>query len=137
MSINAAEACERIRGASWIIAAADARLLQEWAPAEPPTGLRIAGFAHSVAKFVKSIAPDDLRKLMEAAEACLIDGDETVRKAMATCFFEPLQLDAEQRLYDFAALEPFMGPASRDCCRAIARFRGSGSRGYVGRQEVA
>lgn len=120
MPITTEQACERFRNASWIVAVADSRLVQEWG-GEPVAGLRVAGFAQTLAKHIACFRPEDLQLVLSAAESCLAEGDEATRCTLRTCFFGSLRSLAEQGAFDPGAIEPLLGAASAACWQESAR----------------
>lgn len=71
-------------------------------------------------------APLDMAAIFGLIEALLVDGDEQVSTAAATCFLEDLLNNADAGQIDYDWFMPWLGPASRRYCDAWDDFSNSG-----------
>lgn len=84
----------------------------------------VAAFSDYVAEQINHGERDNLKTIFDLIEEMITEGDQDVQDVVATCFLENLiNLASANKLYspDFV---PFLGPNSREYCKAWDRFTG-------------
>jgi hypothetical protein len=95
----------------------------EWGDEVPGLCSEFSELSDFVIAKLQSGATDGLRVLLETVERLMVEGDEEVKDAAATCFLENLMNATPDRISP-AAVVPLLGPESRNFCRAWDRFCG-------------
>ena len=97
--------------------------LNYWQREQAGLCLDIAEFAHFVIDLIKGRQTEDLPGIFDIIEELMVDGDENVRTAVATCFLENLLNLVPDRLPPERFVH-LLGPASRTYCIAWDTFTG-------------
>jgi hypothetical protein len=99
--------------------------LEEWG-GQPPTACSdMREFQDYVLDFIDGKADEQLRRVFELVEQLMVEGDDEVRTATATCFLEDLQNIAAAGRISADFFVPLLGPESRAYCKAWDEFTGA------------
>jgi hypothetical protein len=99
-----------------------------WADETLPYGLDVAAFARYVIDRIQCGGLGKVAEIFALAERLLLEGEETVRDAIATEFLENLMNRVPDDLSP-TSFVPHLGPASRAYCRAWDEFTGHKTEG--------
>ncbi len=108
------------------------RYLDEWKDEKDTPGLSIdlmefAGYLYEQFDFLPQ---DQLIKIFNYVEILMLEGDQEVQDATATCFLEALQNAISLKKISGRKLFKLLGPESIAYCRAWDEFNGSQTAGF-------
>lgn len=89
----------------------------------------VSAFSHYVEELINENKSTLLGEIFNLAEYLMKEGDETVRTAIATCFLENLINFASHGSIQASGFVEFLGPESRDYCKAWDEFCGAKTEG--------
>jgi len=103
--------------------------LQEWEPDEPGICLILSQISDVTVQFFQSDKMDIVKNVFEVVEALLVNGDNTVKNAAATCFLENILHRVPQEVSP-NALRLVLGPQSLYYCREWNKFTNVSVEGF-------
>jgi hypothetical protein len=96
--------------------------LLSWEGEEPGLCNDLAEFSLFVVELLKDGARDGLPAIFDLIERLLVDGDDIVKDATATCFLEGLVNVAAARGLSMTHFADLLGPESQAYCKAWDDF---------------
>lgn len=84
----------------------------------------IAEFSDYAVELIKNRRTSEIRAVFELVENLMVEGDDTVKDAAATCFLENLLNQASAGNTSSSAFVDLLGPESRAYCKAWDEFTG-------------
>jgi hypothetical protein len=100
--------------------------LDSWSlEGEPGLLLDVAEFSHYIADVLKDLSDEDRRRIFGLAERLMLEGDEEVQNAAATCFLENLAHRVEGGILPTSSFGPYLGKESREYIRGYDEMMGS------------
>ena len=100
-----------------------------WSPEQPPLTTLASELAQALASNAKLIPPQTLRSAFELCEEAILKGSPEEQAAFATGFLEALQHADGREEFDFRAIVPLLGEASKRLCECMDSFHGTRTRG--------
>lgn len=97
------------------------RMLHEWAPEPPPATIVLGGYAE---RFAGLRDPTAAGVVLNVIEDLLQAGEQELKNAVATGFWEALLAHASKGKFDFRSIRPQMGHMSLKFCREWDLFTG-------------
>lgn len=98
--------------------------LDDWGAEEPGLCNNIAEFSEYVINLANEKSTQNFTEIFNLVEQLLVDGDKTVKDAIATCFLENLLNAASNGIIDPQSFVPFLSQESRTYCKAWDEFTG-------------
>jgi hypothetical protein len=103
---------------------ANREMVSQWEPDEVPPTIRMGEFADRYVALFDLISESERKRILALLENLLVEGDDMVKTAVATGFFEALLAHCDEGHFDFSKIKTMIGPESRAYCRAWNRFTG-------------
>ncbi|MCU7556014.1 hypothetical protein OCL06_15595 [Alteromonas sp. ASW11-19] len=98
--------------------------LEFWGDDEAGLSNDLAEFASYLVNNLGCIPSDKREELFLFVEACLREGDDMVKDAIATCFLENLLNAVSEKRVDACLFVNFLGTESRKFCKSWDEFTG-------------
>ena len=99
--------------------------LEYWEDSTPGLCSDVSEFSHYVIDLIKeNEKPKNLANVFYLIESLLVDGDNEVKNAAATCFLENLLNVSSEEKIEAKQFVPFLGKESRVYCKSWDTFTG-------------
>lgn len=98
--------------------------LDFWGQDEAGLSNDLAEFSSFLVENISSIAFDKKEEIFAFVETCVIEGDEALKDAIATCFLENLLNAASGQKIAANSFVGFLGKESKAFCKAWDKFTG-------------
>lgn len=121
--IHTVEAVKLLANTVPVYKAALDHMLADWYPDEPGICLLFAEFSHITVRLFQESQLALIRPVFDVIEQLLMEGDEVVKDATATCFLEPILNRVPERI-PAETLRTVLGCQAQEYGRAWNAFTG-------------
>jgi hypothetical protein len=99
-------------------------MVEEWDPEIPPPTILFGTYGQVFSQKIYNGSKPELTRILNLIEDLLQYGDEQVKDAVATGFWDAVLSESSNRKLDFRILVPYIGIRSKNYCLAWDAFCG-------------
>jgi hypothetical protein len=124
ISVGMSAAIRRLIDVSGCFAETYENLCAEWLPDQPPNTIVFSSFGQAFCRSVSSRPKNELSEICLAIEELLVEGNETVKNAVATGFLESILSESSSGRFSVPSVSGLFGPETIAHCKAWDEFTG-------------